>query len=279
MKDNAGRYIVHNCLIKENSDVQGFDVQKISGKAAYEVIRIIDGVPLFFEDHYNRLKITFNTIGKSLNMTAEQLTDSIMKLLSKNNVGNCNVKLLLFDEAGEQHQLTYISESNYPTIVQSDEGVATGLLQIERQNPNAKILNKAYKDTVNAKITEGGYFEVILVDRRGRITEGSKSNMFFVKGDKILTAPGEHVLRGITRKYVIEACNNAGFEVVEKFIKADEIDQTDGAFLSGTSIKVLPVKSVDHIVLDSSSNPVVKAVKSEYEKILREYIENHVNIW
>jgi len=279
MEDNVGRYIVYNGTLKENSEVTGYDMGKVSGRAAYEVIRIINGVPLFFEDHYDRLKATFKTIGKPIPMTMEQLADDIKKLLSKNAKTNCNVKLVIFDEDGVIKQFVYISKSYYPTEDEADAGVITGMLRIERHNPNAKILNKAYKDAVNSKMSAEGLFEVILVDSNGRITEGSKSNLFFVKGDKVITAPGEYVLRGITRKYVFEACRNAGFEVTEEFVGEDEVSHMDGAFLSGTSIKVLPIKSVDNIVLNSSQNPVIDAIRREYDKILGEYIDKQVKLW
>ena len=87
------------------------------------------------------------------------------------------------------------------------------------------------------------------------------------------------MLKGITRKYVFEACRNAGFDVGEEFVRADEIDEIEGCFLSGTSIKVLPVRSIDDIVLNSADNPVISDIRQEYDKILGEYIDRHVNMW
>lgn len=279
MEDNAGKYVVHNGIVKESSEVAYIDSKKMSGRAAYEVIRVIDGVPLFFEDHYNRLKSTYKAVGKHLDLTDTQLADNIKKLLRISGNMNCNVKVILLDESRQQEQVVYISKSYYPTEAEFSTGVKTGLLQIERKNPSAKIFNKAYKDAVEKKLTEGGYFEVILVDGEGRITEGSKSNMFLVKNDRIVTAPGEFVLKGITRKYVFDACRNAGLDVAEEFVRANDIRSIDGCFLSGTSIKVLPVKSIDDVVLDSADSPVITAVRREYERIIREYIDSHVKIW
>jgi branched-chain amino acid aminotransferase len=279
MDDNAGKYVVHNGTLREYTDKVGIELDQIKGRAAYEVIRIIDGVPLFFEDHYDRLTRTFNAVGRSLDMSFAQLSESLHMLLEKSGCRNCNVKISIFYETQDQQKLAYISKSYYPTVEEADTGVDTGLLSIERDNPNAKIINKAYKQTVTRKIEEEGLFEVLLVDGKGRLTEGSKSNLFFIKDGKVLTAPGEYVLKGITRKYVFEACRNAGFEVTEHFIRADEIAQTEGAFLSGTSIKVLPIRTVDRLVLNSSANPVIAAIRREYDEILRKYIEKHVKIW
>jgi len=277
MEDQAGRYYILDGAVREASEP--VRVETASGRTAYEVIRIIRGVPLFYQDHYDRIKATFKSIGLPLEMDAGQLTDDMKKLLKVNGLSNCNVKAVLFDEAGKQRKLIYISRSYYPSEEEASRGVKAGLFRIERQNPNAKLINQTYKDAVNKKIQEGGYFEVLLVDSLGRITEGSKSNAFFVKGNKIFTAPGQFVLKGITRKYVFEACKSAGFEVVEEFIGADSLVQADGAFFSGTSIKVLPIRTIDEIILNSSENAVVSAVRREYDRLLEKYIEEYVKIW
>lgn len=277
MEDNAGKFYLFKGKEHESS-AAGFKAPT-SDRAAYEVIRIIRGVPLFYEDHYARMERTFGELGRPFNLSADTLKEDIKKLLRLNNIENCNVKLIVYDNGDHQKRLLYISKSYYPLEEEADAGTVTGLLRLERQNPNAKLVNKAYKDAVNAKMREGGYFEVILVDASGRITEGSRSNAFFVKGNKIFTAPGEFVLKGITRKYVFEACKNAGFEVNEEFVNADSLQQIDGAFLSGTSIKVFPIASIDKIKLDSSANPVVAAVRREYDRLLEKYIDKHVNIW
>lgn len=277
MEDNVGFYLILDGAVKEASEP--VQVDTVFGISAYEVLRIIRGVPLFFQDHYDRMRGTFEAINRPLEMTSVQLKENIKRLLAVNRINSCNVKVVVFDEEGKQRQLVYISKSYYPSEEEAGEGVKAGLFQIERRNPNAKLLNQAYKDSVNAKILEGGYFEVILVDSLGRITEGSKSNTFFVKEGNIFTAPGEYVLKGITRKYVFKACRNAGFEVIERFVDADSLSRVDSAFFSGTSIKVLPIKTIDNITLNSSSNHAVAAVRREYDNILEKYIEENVNIW
>ena len=277
MEDNVGQFFIHNGAVKSASEPVYADTT--SGRSAYEVIRVIDGVPLFFEDHYDRMAGTFKAIGKLLEMTQDQLAGDIKKLLAANNTKMCNVKVVVSDTGEGQQQVVYLSRSYYPSEAEADVGVNTGLIRIERKNPNAKILNKSYKDAVSEKMADGGFFEVLLVNDQGMITEGSRSNTFFVKNGAICTAPGDSVLKGITRKYVIEACNNAGYAVKEQFIDAEELKNIDGAFLSGTSIKVLPIRKIDEIVLNSSVNPVISAVRQEYNRLLEKYIEHNVNIW
>lgn len=277
MDDNAGLYYILNGNVNEASEAVEADTS--SGRSAYEVIRVIRGIPLFFQDHYERLTSTYRVIGKPLAVSSSILKEYFKKLLEVNKSDYCNIKVVVFEKDGRQNILSYISKSYYPSGAEADAGVRTGFLKLERSNPNAKLLNQTYKDAVSAKIKEGGYFEILLVDNQGRITEGSKSNAFFVKKDRIFTAPGELVLKGITRKYVFEACRNAGFEVVEEFIEADGLSGIDGAFLSGTSIKVLPIAEIDGMAVHSSTNPAVAAVRKEYNLLLEKYIEENVRIW
>lgn len=289
MNDNSRKYIVLDGVVKDASEAVSVD--SVSGRTAYEVLRIIRGVPLFFEDHYERLKGTINAISLSSAIksdrsadndhmiTAGQLKENIKKLLAANEADMCNVKIVISEIGGRLRQLIYISKSHYPTQEEADAGVKTGLLQIERHNPNAKVLNQVYIDAVSAKMKEDAYYELILVDSNGRITEGSKSNAFFIRAGSVYTAPGEFVLKGITRKYVFEACKRAGYQVIEQFVDANDLPDVEAAFLSGTSIKVLPISTVDQIELNSSVNPAISAIRREYDTLLEKYIDDNGKTW
>jgi len=51
MNDNSGKLIVLDGIVKDASEAVSVD--SVSGRTAYEVLRIIRGVPLFFEDHFD----------------------------------------------------------------------------------------------------------------------------------------------------------------------------------------------------------------------------------
>jgi branched-chain amino acid aminotransferase len=172
-----------------------------------------------------------------------------------------------------QNCLLYISKSYYPSEKEFEEGVSAGLLNWERKDPNLKILDNRYKEEVARKIEEEKVFEVLLVNNAGDITEGSRSNAFFIKGTRVYTAPERYVLKGITRQYVIEACISSGFEVVEELIGANHLNSVEGLFISGTSIKVLPVSKVDDVKFDSGSNPTIIAIRERFDRMIEEYVK------
>ena len=277
MDDNVGAFYISNGTVKSAEIPETVDITK--NRVVYEVIRIIDSVPLFFEDHFARMENSFKAIGGVLKFSARTLKTGIRSLLEANGSSCCNVKLTVYEDLEAQKYLMYISKSHYPGIEEISRGVPVGLLSLERQNPNAKVLNQSYREAVAESIRRGGFFEVLLVNRYKGITEGSKSNAFFFKDGRIFTAPGSEVLRGITRKYVLEACAAAGFGVVEELVRTDELEEVESLFLSGTSIKVLPISEADGRKFDSAAHPAIISIRNEYDALVKKYVDENVNIW
>lgn len=281
-QDNIGLYAIVDGSILESANLKETEPDQ-EATLVYEVIRLIDGVPLFFEEHYERMQAsvqavldsTYGSDSQSPGLIEESmLLDQIRGLAKANGLTHCNVKFIDEIVHGHQSIMGYISKSYYPSLEEYQTGVPTGLLYLERENPNLKILVQAYKDKVNRLKAEQGYYEVLLVNRQDYLTEGSASNLFFVIDQKIWTAPGHTVLKGITRSHVIEACQNAGFEVVEELVSVKDLDQIQGLFLSGTSPKVLPISSIDGKAYPSAQLPAIQAIREEYDRILANYIQS-----
>ena len=77
------------------------------------------------------------------------------------------------------------------------------------------------------------------------ITEGSRSNIFFLKGETLVTSPDNVILNGITRKHILEICRENNIKVEFACVKVDEISEFDAVFMTGTSPMVLPFYCID----------------------------------
>ena len=272
MIDNAGKYYVINGKLQPADDSMGYETS--SGRTAYEVIRIINGKALFLEDHIERMKETLKAADLKYDINPDLVKSEIAQIAAVHDTVNFNVKLVIYPCGNEISRLLYVSKSYYPSKYEVENGVHVKTAFIERINPNAKIENTAYKQKVKEIISENNIFEVLLVNSDGFITEGSKSNVFFAEGGKIITPPEKYVLKGITRKYVIEACRRQGIEVVEKLIDLKHLYEVEGLFISGTSIKVLPISKVDEAFFNSPVNETIVKVRDEYDRIIDEYLTN-----
>ncbi|MCR5481233.1 MAG: aminotransferase class IV [Clostridia bacterium] len=244
-----------------------------SHPSLYEVIRIIDGKPLFFEEHFERLVSSAASIGKTVEFTASELRDAIYGLAHDNDVLNNNIKIVLngFETCSFGRLFLYFIESIYPSASDYENGVKTALFSAVRENPNAKIINRTLRERTNAFIESKGIFEAILINRRDEITEGSRSNLFFIKNDRLYTSPAEGVLLGVTRKRIMEICGRNDIEIVEAPIGADKIDTFDAAFISGTSPKVLPVREIGNLKLDCK-NRLLQSLMRLYDEEVAGYL-------
>lgn len=254
--------------------------EKVEKPPIYEVIRVIDGVPLFLEDHLNRMRESAHIVNYQIERTDKKIEEDIKRLILENKVENLNVKLLCTDIEGMgQIFLAYFIESFYPPEEYYKDGIHTILFHYERENPNAKVLVTSFKEEVARQLKEKEAFEALLVNKDGYIPEGSRSNMFFVKGERIYTAPKGDVLLGITRKHIFEVCETLNIKVIEENIHVGDLDKLDGAFMSGTSVNVLPISTIDHIKLDSVHNKIIKEINKAYVNKMKEYIKSKKGQW
>lgn len=263
----GGYYILNGDIISENESQVLY-----SGLEIYEVIRAINGVPLFIEEHFERLKHSLLSTGNSLQIDLDEFKKMIMLILQINSKQNINVKVIVFIENGDLNCLTYLLNSFYPEKGVYESGVETATFKWERDEPNVKLANALYKQKVNSEIKKKQVFELLLVNQMNFITEGSRSNVFFVLDDILVTAPDNSVLLGISRQYAIKASSSAGIKIEYRMLSIKEICDIKACFLTGTSIKVLPISSVDNYSFHSAENRIVKTIKERFDQIVSEYI-------
>ncbi|MBD5639842.1 aminotransferase class IV [Clostridium botulinum] len=269
-------FFIENEKIKERDSFEESFLKE--GKSLYEVIRIIDGAPLFLKSHLERFYNSAKLEGLNLWLDEEEIKENINRLIEINKVSIGNIKLVFnFNKGKNNNFLCYFLKHNYPEDIEYKRGVKAILYHGERENPNAKVINMDFRKIVGEKIKEEKAYEAILVDRNGYITEGSKSNIFMIKDGKVITAPIEKVLPGITRQNIIDVCKNLNLKFEEEKVHYKEIYKLEGLFISGTSPKVLPIKSVDEIEFKSSDNKLILSIIEGYNKAIEEDVKGYKN--
>ena len=270
----AKDYFLYNGDILPSEE---FDIEKTTVyPSVYEVIRVIDGVPLFYEEHVNRLWSSVKLLGYKQPYEDTVIKEHILKLLELNKCYNYNVKIVINTlDSKNPNLFVYYVVSNYPAVELYEKGIHTILHEAERDNPNVKVIAATFRDKVNKSIENAGAYEALLVNNKGEITEGSKSNVFFVKDDVFYTAPAEDVLVGITRSRIIQLCLKLGYNIVEQPISVDFLEDIDGLFLTGTSPKVLPIASINERKYNSAGNSAIRAIHDAYNKLINDYIDKN----
>jgi branched-chain amino acid aminotransferase len=280
-----GKYLLLN---NEFISSDQLNETSIKGVVVYEVLRIIEGIPLLFDDHFQRLVNSCRMIGQKYEPNIKELFRQIVELAKMNGfkTGNITLKIIfnrhktneptyLGTQALRYSTLLYFIPHSYPTGEDYRNGVKVGFLEIERTNPEAKV-EQGMKEKVNQSGQNSDVYEVLLVDKDGFITEGSRSNMVFVKGNTLYTCPLNRVLKGITLAKVLEIASQENIPVVFEAVHQSEIASFDALFITGTSPRILPVAKAGNTDFDTQ-NQLMRKLMEQYNGMIEQEILSAFN--
>lgn len=263
-------YFIYNGKIYKSEEFERVYVEDSS--SVYEVLRVNKSIPVFLEEHYERLLNSGKIIGYDINLSFKGLRHQISSLIEKNNVIDHNIKIVINNLNTKKPNIyIFFIKTSYPDNSLYIEGVKTFIYNAQRDNPNAKIINTNLRSTINALLKEKDCFEAILINSDGYITEGSRSNLFFIKDNTLYTPKGENVLLGITRRKIIELSNKNNIEVKEEHIHVNSLKVFSAIFISGTSPKVLPICKVDNLQFDTKESLLLK-IMDIYNREISDYL-------
>jgi branched-chain amino acid aminotransferase len=242
---------------------------------AYEVLRVINSKPLFAKDHFLRLEYSIKSIDNEIQISELDFLTQISDLIQTNKIVNGNIKI--------EAQINLIKKClsikslqlahHYPSENDYQFGVNAVTYRFVRENPNSKIWNQTLREITDEIIASQKVFEVIYVNDKDCLTEGSRSNLFFIKDNQLISAPESDILLGITRKYIIETACVAGMKLIEKDVNLSEISEYSCAFISGTSPKILPLKLLNQTEFDVN-NHKLRNLMTDFNKVIEANINN-----
>lgn len=272
MMDCIGKYVFLDGVILPAGEGE----DGLSGEVSfYEVIRTRNGVPVFFSDHINRLSEGISTRYDLPADIDREVRAGLNALVNRELHDEINVRVTVtFTGRDYSLHICYIP-SVYPSEIMVTEGVPLILYRAERIDPGVKMLNLRLRQSVNSALARGKAYEALLVNREGYITEGSRSNVFFIsENGMIQTAPDSLVLSGITRRYVTEIIRKEGIPLVYKAVREGDTRMFRSAFITGTSPMVLAVKNIENRQFDAA-DPVIRRLREVYTVLAEQSIAEY----
>lgn len=246
------------------------DRGNVFADGVYEVIRYYDGRPFEMGEHMDRLERSANAIRLPIPYEREQIIAWTNELVERNGLNDAIVYLQVTrgyaprfhpfpSEITPTMFMTARPPSPQPPEVY-EKGAACVTVDDKRWKMcNVKAIGLLPNVLARQTAKESGALEALLV-RDGIVTEGSSSNFFMVSGNRLRTHPeGPYILSGITRHVVLELAERLRIEVDEVPFTLTELRQADEAFLTSTTLEVMPVVSVDGRTIGSGApGPITK---------------------
>lgn len=255
-------YINGKLYPRAEAKISVFDSGYLVGDGVWEAVRLHHGVLVFLDKHLDRLYTGAATIGMQLDMTREQLTEEIRKVLTANQMqDNVHVRFMLtrgIKKTPSQDPRLTISGPNLVIIAEHktadaasrERGITLFTSTIRRGSPDyldprLNCHSKLHEVQALYQAIQAGADEALMLDIHGFVSTCNATNFFMVKDGEVWTSTGQYCMNGITRWAIIEVCRRAGIPVFEKDFSLFDVYGADEAFVTGTFGGVTPVTAVD----------------------------------
>jgi len=250
------------------------------GDGVFETMRAYGGKVFMLDRHMQRLLRSASTIGLELPEDEEGTVEAIMATLRANALAEAIIRVSVTRGTGPRGIDPTVRTT--PTMVVMawpfnpydpgffERGVELVIAKTRRNNPSAldpsvKSMNFLNNIMAKGEASRAGVFDALMLNTDGYLAECTVSNIFFVK-DGVIHTPSlaSGILAGVTREHVISLARGLGYVVKEGLYLPLDVYAADEAFLTGTSIEVLPVRRVSEA--EFSVGPVTGDLMMAYKE-------------
>lgn len=235
------------------------------GRGVFETLRAQHGVPCWLDRHLARLAFGAQRLG-----LPAPASDRVRGLV--------NLALRRHSEAVTRVRITYTggTPTAGPTLMveAAPAGPAAGPMSLtvapwvrNERSPLTGVKCTGYSENLLARqwALERGFDEALMLDTRGRLSEGTLSSVFLVIGGTAYTPTLEcGALPGIARGLLLEWGSADSVPVHARELVPDDLDRAQEVFCTNAFRGVMPVVAVDGRRLDQG--PVTKALANLYAK-------------
>lgn len=270
-------YINGKVVAKASAKISVFDSGLCYGYGLFETMKFESGRMILFKEHIERLKRGAKELGIKT-PPKKELEEAIAKLILANRLAKKCARLKIMLTAGE---ITFGRKSKAkPTLIITTEEVDTaevakrlekGVSAVTLKAPefalreatSSHIKNLNYLPSIlgRAHAAKLGAFEGLFISKDGRVMEGTASNVFIVKGSRVLTPPLLGILPGVTRGAILGISD----DIREAKVTLKALLGADEAFLTGSVSGVVPLIMIDGVDIGNGTpGPVTRSLRESY---------------
>ncbi len=271
----SGRVVYQNGKYVAESDarISIFDSALMFGDMVFEMTRSFNKQQFRLREHLERLMAGVKILHIPLTIGVKELEEICHEVVRRNDP--------VFDESDEHRLMINISRGPLgiyseifdgkiePTVVVADfplKWTVAGMgeffdlginavvpsqraIPSSLMDPKIKNRSRLFYQMANIEVSKvkGDRNWALLLDPDGLVTEGTGDNFFIVRDGVVITPEGRNVLRGISRDYIFELCEDLGIEYREKSLDLYDVYTADEAFMTGTPFCLLPVSSLNDL--------------------------------
>jgi branched-chain amino acid aminotransferase len=283
------RYVFHNEQLAPVEKTRWSPGQAglICGWGLFTTVRIVRGEAFAYERHWRRLEKDSVLTRLPLTYSGAKVRLHLQEVIRANKVQDgCARIYLVWNTIGAWKSdeslpdvdlvITTAGLPHFPDLVrlavrEHGRHAASALTGVK----TISWLNSVW---AAAEAQREGYDEVVLLNERGEVSECTATNIFAVKGDKILTPPlSSGCLEGVTRGVLMEVAPDAGTSVAEQTLRLEDLYSADEVFVTSTNRNVIGVKEIaGHTIANGQTGPLTKKLDEVFEAYVNDYVERRL---
>jgi branched-chain amino acid aminotransferase len=245
-------------------------VSRLLPGGVYTTFRTFEGnkvLPL--QHHLGRLEASAALLGHEIKLEESIIYAAIRAAVTDYLPGDARIRLTVPLEYDLGEIFISIEPLKSPSEEDYSKGVWVVTYPLHRENPEAKQTSFIkIAEQIRRKLPPGVH-EGLLLDDLGRILEGLSSNFFYVRDNKLWTAP-QGVLSGITRGLVLAAASAQDLPVVFRAAPITEVPMFDEAFITSSTRSVLPVHKIDDFIIGKGERgPLTQLLSNAYWNVIK----------
>lgn len=245
------------------------DLQFQRGYGIFDYFRAKDDHIQWLDDYLDRF---FNSLLISefeIDLSRNDIKSILSEIQKRNGMKESGFKIMVTggysEDLGSVDGKPNVLILNIPfkktDISLIEKGV--NLITCDYVRPFAEVKTLNYFTSLRLHKKKKEFNAVDVLYHNDLISETSRANIFFIKGDSIYT-PKNNILKGITRKHILELVPYIRIEDIptNKLFDFDEI------FISGSNKDILPVTNIDgKNIADGKPGKITRELISAFEKI------------
>lgn len=267
---------INNRMVPQAKAKVAFDCPGfLYGQVLFETMRAYNGRVFLLKEHLRRLFSSLPAAGLATDLREEKLAQAVYATLRASKLKDARVRLTVWQE-GEKTAFGVIAKKYHPLPPAVYKKGFRAIISSFRQNefsPLSRVKSGNYLLHLLAlkEAQKKKYDEVILLNTKGKLCEGSRSNIFLVKGGKLFTPDlRQGCLKGITRQAVLCLTKKNKIKVNERSLPLAELFNCDEAFLTNSLMEIMPLVKVDNKMLGRGvPGSVTKFLAGEYRELVK----------
>lgn len=271
-------YVNGKYLPESQASVSIFDRGFLFADAVYEVTAVIQGKLVDFSQHMARLVRSCYELSLPLPYSEAELEQIHHSLMSQNELTEGLIYLQLTRGNPGTRSFLYPEKQIKPTLVLFTQPVniieqplaRLGIRMVTYDDIRwlrrdiktvallAASMAKEYAQTNNAD-------DALLV-QDGFITEGSSSNCFIFRDNKLITRElSQDILPGITRRAILQLAKEQNLIIEERAFTPHEAIEAQEVFITSATTLIWPVISIDgQLINNGILGPIAKRLREIY---------------